>query len=349
MAKINFICPKCRQPLEASDELVGQSLSCPSCNKPIEIPHLTKPVISTATIQPVPPLTGKLLPHNVSNSNRSSLPSSTSSRPNAPSALRWILIGVTSLGVFFIGVLGAYLVLRNPYPAGSVINIWADQPPVDFAVYITDFTLKVLSNEEISTLQWQCTVRNHMNVPARIQLKLNFLDSTGFSCAQATYDSNSGHGDITSEAIVTGTTRIARSLIRKLYKCHVESTLLDTDASIDKRKKEREDELLRRTEESERLAKASRDLARDQAERVERALKEQAAEDEKRIAIGRAKWRRLEVGMSQAEVRSILGEPPMTQGVMNSISWIYEPLARGRRGGVVTFENHKLDVWISPQ
>jgi hypothetical protein len=39
MNKINFLCPYCSQKLEATDELFGQILDCPTCKETIKVPH----------------------------------------------------------------------------------------------------------------------------------------------------------------------------------------------------------------------------------------------------------------------------------------------------------------------
>ena len=38
MAEINFECPHCGQDLTAPDEMAGQSIDCPVCNKNFQIP-----------------------------------------------------------------------------------------------------------------------------------------------------------------------------------------------------------------------------------------------------------------------------------------------------------------------
>ena len=39
MADFKFNCPHCRQPLEAPDEMLGQIIDCPSCNRRIQLPR----------------------------------------------------------------------------------------------------------------------------------------------------------------------------------------------------------------------------------------------------------------------------------------------------------------------
>jgi DNA-directed RNA polymerase subunit RPC12/RpoP len=42
MADFTFNCPHCKQSLEASDDMRGQVVSCPSCNEQIHVPCLVK-------------------------------------------------------------------------------------------------------------------------------------------------------------------------------------------------------------------------------------------------------------------------------------------------------------------
>lgn len=43
MADVKFNCPHCKQPLEAPEEMRGQPIDCPSCNKAFTIPTPTAP------------------------------------------------------------------------------------------------------------------------------------------------------------------------------------------------------------------------------------------------------------------------------------------------------------------
>ncbi|MEI8064556.1 MAG: hypothetical protein WCH84_10900, partial [Verrucomicrobiota bacterium] len=52
MGDFTFSCPHCKQSLEASDEMRGQLVDCPTCKKPIEIPHSYPPIQQP---KPVPP------------------------------------------------------------------------------------------------------------------------------------------------------------------------------------------------------------------------------------------------------------------------------------------------------
>ena len=38
MSEISFKCPHCQQDLTAPDEMAGQTIDCPACNKPFEVP-----------------------------------------------------------------------------------------------------------------------------------------------------------------------------------------------------------------------------------------------------------------------------------------------------------------------
>ena len=38
MSDMKFMCPKCKQSLEAPEEMMGQLIDCPSCGQPIEVP-----------------------------------------------------------------------------------------------------------------------------------------------------------------------------------------------------------------------------------------------------------------------------------------------------------------------
>lgn len=39
MSDVKFYCPKCKQPLEAPEDMLGQTVDCPSCNTRIQIPQ----------------------------------------------------------------------------------------------------------------------------------------------------------------------------------------------------------------------------------------------------------------------------------------------------------------------
>lgn len=43
MSKFEFSCPQCKQILEATDDMSGQLVDCPSCNEPIEVPFPKRP------------------------------------------------------------------------------------------------------------------------------------------------------------------------------------------------------------------------------------------------------------------------------------------------------------------
>lgn len=60
MKDFKFFCPHCKQSLEASEELLGQIIDCPSCNKSLEIPlkdeeHNQSPEPTTHDMVPPPP------------------------------------------------------------------------------------------------------------------------------------------------------------------------------------------------------------------------------------------------------------------------------------------------------
>ncbi len=50
MSDIKFICPHCKQSLEAPPDMLGQLIDCPSCSQSIEV-QMAKPPLST----PPPP------------------------------------------------------------------------------------------------------------------------------------------------------------------------------------------------------------------------------------------------------------------------------------------------------
>ena len=49
MATIDFSCAHCQQTLEATDDMAGEVLECPSCGKPITVPRPEAPVQAAAT------------------------------------------------------------------------------------------------------------------------------------------------------------------------------------------------------------------------------------------------------------------------------------------------------------
>ena len=38
MADVSFVCPECRQPLEAPEEMAGEQVACPACNAELTVP-----------------------------------------------------------------------------------------------------------------------------------------------------------------------------------------------------------------------------------------------------------------------------------------------------------------------
>ena len=48
MAEISFACPHCNQKLEAPDDMAGQTVECPACQKPMAVPGaaVTEPVVA---------------------------------------------------------------------------------------------------------------------------------------------------------------------------------------------------------------------------------------------------------------------------------------------------------------
>jgi uncharacterized protein YbjQ (UPF0145 family) len=50
MSDVHFECPKCKQPLDAPEELAAQLIECPTCNERIKVP-----VRSQREYQPQPP------------------------------------------------------------------------------------------------------------------------------------------------------------------------------------------------------------------------------------------------------------------------------------------------------
>lgn len=56
MSDIDFACPLCQQPLEAPEEMAGQTIECPACSQPIAIPAAELPVPAANDIpQPLAP------------------------------------------------------------------------------------------------------------------------------------------------------------------------------------------------------------------------------------------------------------------------------------------------------
>jgi hypothetical protein len=39
MSDLEFTCPHCQQTLEAPEEMLGETIDCPSCNGSIQLPH----------------------------------------------------------------------------------------------------------------------------------------------------------------------------------------------------------------------------------------------------------------------------------------------------------------------
>ena len=60
MSDIHFECPKCKQPIDAPEELVAQLIECPTCKETIEVPVCSQP--KETTKPPNPPKTAPVSP-----------------------------------------------------------------------------------------------------------------------------------------------------------------------------------------------------------------------------------------------------------------------------------------------
>jgi hypothetical protein len=54
MPDIHFECPKCKQPIDAPEELVAQLIECPTCKETIEVPVCSQPKPKAVPASPAP-------------------------------------------------------------------------------------------------------------------------------------------------------------------------------------------------------------------------------------------------------------------------------------------------------
>lgn len=101
MSEFKFNCPHCQQSLEAPEDMLGQTIECPSCNGSIQLPE-PEPQPSPA---PAPTPKKKIVTHRPSAASRRTPPRSTSpsAMPTEKFGVRQI-VGIVGTIVLFIGV-----------------------------------------------------------------------------------------------------------------------------------------------------------------------------------------------------------------------------------------------------
>lgn len=101
MSDFKFNCPHCEQSLEAPEDMLGQTIECPSCNGSIQLP---KPEPKPAPPRPAPKK--KIVTHRPSIPSRETTPqrsASPSAMPTEKFGVRQI-VGIVGAIVLFIGV-----------------------------------------------------------------------------------------------------------------------------------------------------------------------------------------------------------------------------------------------------
>ena len=100
MSDLKFDCPHCQQTLEAPEELLGQTIPCPACNGPIELPR------------PEPAPTPPPLPRRPLAVHQSPRPV-----PESPSVRETSGLAVASMVLGIAAVLLGLFVAVSPVPA----------------------------------------------------------------------------------------------------------------------------------------------------------------------------------------------------------------------------------------
>lgn len=101
MGAFSFVCPHCQQPLEAPEEILGQTISCPACNQQIQLPAPERPAAGSAA----PAVQKKIIMRkNVSGtpySSRQTQPQSQQAPARtSPGAIWSLVLGILGLTCF---------------------------------------------------------------------------------------------------------------------------------------------------------------------------------------------------------------------------------------------------------
>jgi hypothetical protein len=197
------------------------------------------------------------------------------------------------------------------------------------------------------TLQWRCRVKSKGKSPAvRYLLTIEFLDADGFVLSSTSYDSNDASGDLAPLAVqnIFGNLTMSLTKAKKLAACKIDTTPLKTnadveaEANVERQERMRADAERRAVEEQKRqkaqqeAEEQRREVARARQEALERqeeAKREKynaellASEARKaRASAELSRWRRLQIGMSQVEVGTLLGRPKD----VGAGYWTYSPV-----------------------
>ena len=101
MSDVKFNCPHCSQSLEAPEEMLGQLIDCPSCQKPIEVPF-PRMAPKPSTIQRAPETAPPPLRPPKPQEPRQSSPAATPPRGKSPLL---ILAGIVAILMAIAGAL----------------------------------------------------------------------------------------------------------------------------------------------------------------------------------------------------------------------------------------------------
>ncbi|HZL78242.1 MAG TPA: hypothetical protein VFC17_05265 [Candidatus Limnocylindrales bacterium] len=121
MPNINFECPKCKQTLDAPEELATQLIECPICKETIEVP-----VRSQRKEAPKPPEPPKPAPVSTPRPTPPTLPPSVPKSPPVLSGITYnqgtVIIGILVL-IFFLPFFHATRVLPPPQWEYEIVSI----------------------------------------------------------------------------------------------------------------------------------------------------------------------------------------------------------------------------------
>jgi hypothetical protein len=113
MSDYRFDCPRCGQSLEAPEEMLGETIDCPSCNGQIQIPAPAQPE----------------KPRGMAQASRSRRAPQASSPPKSERNLTPVIISVVVLLALVGGAAAFFMILRDPHrvEVPSSFEKWDDE------------------------------------------------------------------------------------------------------------------------------------------------------------------------------------------------------------------------------
>ena len=124
MEDLKFICPNCRQSLEASSDMAGQLIDCPSCKRPLEVPFANTPATHSANRMPTP--RPRTLPGTTASPKHAyspPRPPMASGSQKSPSSIKHIMMWLTvGICILVIAILG-FVYVQEKEVSGSVFIV----------------------------------------------------------------------------------------------------------------------------------------------------------------------------------------------------------------------------------